>query len=333
MPRQLLLGTGLTIFVALGIFYSNPPVRSQEPFPDTLEAPLPSINNADPGVPGLDTPFSLPNELSDDEFSNLFPETGIRTYHCYVQFMKGKQVTLAFERPGLLIETVLHEGEQVTKDSVIAKLNDESARFAYESAKLEAGNDIDIRFGQKSKELAETELEKAKLSNEIVRNSVVEIEVLRLKLAAERAGLQLEQAQHQQKVNQLTAKEAEAQLKTHSIKAPFDGTVVKLHKFPGEAVNQGDPIIELVNIDKVRIRGMVNVDDLHKIRKGDRVNVRLRSNYTFPGSDNVLQGRLTMINLYLDESIEEVEIWAEVENEGHRLLPGMLAEMQIVPGN
>lgn len=272
-------------------------------------------------------------ELTDDRFRTLFSEEGIRTHFGQVQFIKGKQVTLAFERPGLVTDVVPREGLKVLKGDIIAKLNDEAARYTYESAKLEASNDVDIRFADKSMELAETEYQKAVDSNKRIPNTVVDIEVQRLKLAFERGELQLEQAQHQQKVNKLTAQEAGAQLKTFEIKAPFDGTVVKLHKFVGEAVSQGDPIVELVNIDQVRIKGAVSIQDRHKIKIGDRVQVKIHPIFDYPGTERVFEGRLTMIDLELGDSIDSLDVWAEVDNFDNLLLPGLLTVMQIIPGS
>ena len=51
--------------------------------------------------------------------------------------------------------------------------------------------------------------------------------------------------------------EAQAQLDTFSIRAPFAGVVTRVHRGKGEAVRQGDQVLELVSTQRVRDRKSV----------------------------------------------------------------------------
>lgn len=242
------------------------------------------------------------------------------------------QVELASDRAGVLAEVVAKEGSYVQKGDMVAKLRDETAVAAFRVAEHAAENDIQVRFAKKSADVARVEYDKARLTNQKSTRAVPEVELLRLKLAAERSILQIEQAEHEFRSSQLSRDEAQAQLSTYRIESPFDGFVTEVRKSAGEAVNQGDPILEIVNPNRLRIEGRVHVRDIAKVKPGAYVQVRL----DVPGveigdAQEFLEGKIVFVDVSAQPVTFMVLVWAEVVNRGSTFRPGLTAEMTIDP--
>lgn len=250
---------------------------------------------------------------------------------CRIQLQD--HVTLASGQLGILKEVLPEEGDRIEEGDIVAQLIDDVARAALERAEKEASNDVEIRYAIKAAEVANAEYAKAVDANRRVPGAVPEIEVQRLKLAAERSRLQIEQAQHRFLVARLTAKEAEAALRMFAVTTPFNGTVTRVYKSKGEAVRQGDPILELVNTDKVRVEGYLTTTDMHRVERDDYVSVRL----DIPDIDldierEVFEGRIVFVDPQVQPVTGQVRVWAEVENRRNILRSGLTALMVVEPG-
>ena len=242
------------------------------------------------------------------------------------------QVTLASDRMGILGFVEPDEGDHVEAGQIIAGLRDEIAQATLARAQKESENDVEIRYARKAAEVAQAEYEKALDANQRVRGAVPDIEVRRLKLAAARSVLQIEQAQHQLQINAFTRDEAQAQLETHRVIAPFSGVVTRRFRSKGEAVRQGDPILEVVSTDRVRVEGDVGISDAWRISPGTPVQVRLETLGTVRSSqDLVFEGKVAFIDVTVEPVTRRVRVWAEVANPGNVLRAGLTARMVILP--
>lgn len=241
------------------------------------------------------------------------------------------RVTLASDRPGIIEFVGATEGADVAADEQIAGLKDDVARARLAVAKREAENDIEVRYAVKASEVADAEYEKTlEVNRKLPNGGIPDIEVQRLRLAAQRAELQIEQAQNQFIIAGLNLDQAEAELETYRIFAPFAGVVTKVHKFKGEAVRQGDPIIDIVSTRRVRVEADVGIGDVWSIRKGDPVAVRL----DIPGEElaveqRTFEGKVIFVEVGVHPLTREVRVWAEVDNPDGVLKEGLNARMTI----
>lgn len=71
--------------------------------------------------------------------------------------------------------------------------------------------------------------------------------------------------------------EARANLKDLEIRAPFNATVVVRSAEPGEVVAIGTPIVTLVNLEAVYLRGFVPEHEIGKVKLGQRARVYIDS--------------------------------------------------------
>ncbi|MCC7422169.1 MAG: efflux RND transporter periplasmic adaptor subunit [Planctomycetaceae bacterium] len=258
------------------------------------------------------------------------PTAPIEIARCRIKLID--QVTLASDRSGIISYVEAEEGHEVQEGQKIAGLQDEVAAANLAVAQKKSENDVEIRFSKKAAELAQAEYEKALDANQIVKNAVPDIEVRRLKLAAEKSALQIEQADHQRKLDALNRDQAQAELNTYRVKVPFDGVVTRVFKHKGEAVRQGDPILELASTRRVRVEGDLDIQHLTQVQPGCRVVVQLDiPDVELEIEKETFEGRVEFVDVNVQPVSRQVRIWARVQNRGEILRAGLTARMMITP--
>lgn len=263
------------------------------------------------------------------------PARDVRVPRCLVKLMD--QVGLASDLTGIIDHMDLEEGDHVQAGQVVVKLRDDIAAAALATAEKQATDDTELKYSEKAAEVAQVEYEKTQQLR--VKGATTDNDLRHAKLSAERAVLQIEKAQMQLAINQLTAEEKRAQLAAYSIKAPFDGIITRVYRRPGEAVRQGDHVLELVSTKRLRVEGYVDLKDAIRLRPGDRVEVTLDAS-ALPLAEHVARndqnqpvfdGRVVFIDVSVEPNTQQVRVWAEVTNHDDLLRAGVLATMHIFP--
>lgn len=256
------------------------------------------------------------------------PAIAIRLTGCRVK--PASQVTLSVNQSGVL-HSVPREGDRVDAGQQVILLEDELARASLALAEKEAVNDVETRSAEKASEVARLEHEQALQVNEQLKEVISISELRRAKLKFDTSLLQIEQARHKQAIAALKRDESAAQLKSFRVIAPFIGTVNKVLKYKGEAVRQGEPILELVNTRQLRVEGFLDVGSRRKVTAGDAVRVELEVADGVQADASAF-GKIVFIDSIVQPVTQQVRIWAEVDNRDEVLLPGQTSVMTILPG-
>lgn len=134
------------------------------------------------------------------------------------------------------------------------------------------------------------------------------------------AGVNMQLAQQQAAIADAMASvgQAQAQLtearenrQDLTVKAPFDGTVVTRVAEPGEVITAGTPVITLLDLSKVYLRGFIPEGQIGKVKVGQAAHVYLDSNPTQPVDAYVSridpQATFTPENTYFrDDRVKQV---------------------------
>ena len=245
--------------------------------------------------------------------------------HCRLLFVD--EVHLSSERSGILAEVVT-PGGYVSAGSKVAQLRDNLIHANLAIAEREATNDVEVRFASKVGELSQLKYERAVQANQSLAGTVSELEVRELRLAAEKSLLQLEQAQHQFAIAGLRRNELRETLSQLQITAPLNGFVRNVHKQPGEVVREGEVIAELVNTDRVRVEGYVELKAVSKFQKGTPVLVEI-DRISPDEKRTVMPGRIGFVDVRIEPVTQKVRIWAEVQNFEGMIRDGQTATMRL----
>ncbi|WP_166822342.1 efflux RND transporter periplasmic adaptor subunit [Thalassoroseus pseudoceratinae] len=247
--------------------------------------------------------------------------------NCSLSFVDN--VDLAFQQGGVL-DFIVAEGQQVDENETVAHIQDAVLLASFAVVSRQAENDIEVRYARKASEVQQMEYQRDLRANQSVPGTVSALRVDEQRLAVEKSLLQLEQAENSQAIERLRLKETQERLLQHRLRAPFAGTVRTIHKRRGEAVQEGEPVLELVNSDRVRVEGEIHVSEVSRIRVGMPVTVHL----TYDGiteSDRAIpfSGQVTSIDLKVEPVTLLVKVRAEVKNKNNLLKDGLTADMRI----
>jgi macrolide-specific efflux system membrane fusion protein len=253
-----------------------------------------------------------------------------------------EQVDVPAADAGVLASIDVTEGQVLEEGAQLAKLEDGEARQLVQRAKLEfdisrleATNELKIRYARKTLEVAQAELKRATESIEKYRNSVSQSELDALRLAADGAMLEVQQAEHNLAVGQITAqlKENELQLAINRLKrrqllAPISGVVVQIKRHRGEWVQPGESVVRLVRIDRLRAEGFLSAREALEGLAGCNVTLSL----DLPGKPGAkFPGKIAFVSPEVNPVNGQARFWAEVENVGLALKPGLHASLTIEP--
>ena len=245
--------------------------------------------------------------------------------NCRVSLLQ--RASLAGSRMGVLQNVDVAEGDRVERGQVVATLRDDQAQQALAIATKEMSNSVELRLYKKTSELATLEYSKAVELNRSIPGGFSELDIKKLRLAAEKSVLQIEQADFLQQMAALRKKEAEVILESYRIVAPFSGVVLQVHKQQGEALGSGDAVVEIANFDLMRVEGFVPVAASGKVHAGDPVIVEVAGIESQRPSR--FEGRVKFVSPVVNEVSQEVRVWAEVKNRRNLLKDGLPASMRI----
>ncbi|MCG6957022.1 MAG: efflux RND transporter periplasmic adaptor subunit [Gemmatimonadetes bacterium] len=137
----------------------------------------------------------------------------------------------------------------------------------------------------------------------------------REKIARARSGLEQKQ---------VALRQAELKLARTRVKAPFDGWVANLKVVPGQHVATGTELMTLVDLDPIKVEVQVLEAELGDLRTGRKATVTFAA---YPGER--FEGRIETINPVVDPESRTGRVTVILDNNDHRIKPGMYAEISL----
>jgi len=241
---------------------------------------------------------------------------------------------------GALDALDVREGAQVKPGDVLGQLDQREAILAQRRAELEfelatrqAKNDSKVRLARRGQEVAQAELKRGLDSVEKYRQSVTPSELDTLRLNADTAAIELEQALHDLAMavgsRDLKRNELETsvlRVEHRKIVAPIAGVVVQLKRQRGEWVEPGTPVLRMVRMDRLRAEGFIHARDLADNVLGRPVKLTV----DLPGKpQTAFHGVVTFLSPEVNPVNGQVRVWADIDNPELLLKPGLPASMRI----
>jgi len=263
--------------------------------------------------------------------------------------------------PATVNKVLVAEGDHVKAGQLLVKLDDAEARAqaARALSQLRSAEAAlsGIKAGGTQEEVLTTrsDLVKAQAERDDAQRNLLAIQKLRQSGAASPA--EVEAAQNRQKkaeadvqllqaklngrfsspeVAKVEASAAEAraayaaaqELLHHSnVTAPFAGTVYQLPVKPGSYVNGGDLLVQVANLERVRVRAFVDEPEIGRLAKGQKVEVKWDAT---PG--RIWEGTLTRVptSVTMVGTRTVGEITSEIDNTDRKLLPNVNVNVAII---
>ena len=193
------------------------------------------------------------------------------------------------------ILSIANRGDRVARGGILARLDDRVLQAQYEAAKT---------------------------GFELADDTFNRLEALYADSIISTQDYQSARAQRDQAKAQLDL--TEKQLQDSQIEAPFSGRIEERMIRTGELINPGQPVVRLVNTDRVRILSGIPERYSGEITEGSEVVVNLRA-----VNGNSITSKITYAGNVIDPDTRTYTVEIEVENPGERIKPDMVADLQI----
>jgi len=170
-----------------------------------------------------------------------------------------------------------------------------------------------------------------------------DVDVAKAEIAGKESGLRaaasmvkaaeaaLAASRQEAKKSSAMARQASAEARTAAIlaqyryiRAPFAGKVTLRYQSPGQFVTPSTAILNVVQIDRVRLQANVADKDIARIKVGDPITAHFDKD---PGL--VVNGRVTSVSPLADELARTAVVEAIVPNPGNKLVPGDAVKLRI----
>lgn len=209
---------------------------------------------------------------------------------------------------GPVERTFVDEGQRVREGLLLARINDNSVRDAYLSARsavrtAESALQNAQRNAERSARLAkagalpERDLETA-LQNQT--NAEGALADARARLAS-----------------------AEKQVANTEIRSPINGVVSDREVAAGDVVQIGGAMFTIVDLKTLRLEATVPVEEIDRLKVGTLVE------FGVTGFDRRFSGRIERINPAVDPATRQVRIYVAIPNSEESLVAGLFAEGRV----
>jgi membrane fusion protein (multidrug efflux system) len=117
-------------------------------------------------------------------------------------------------------------------------------------------------------------------------------------------------------------RQAQAEYDRGFVKAPISGRVNDLFVDEGEFIDRGKPLVDLVNVDKIKVNANVPELDVRFLKTGQRVTIRVDA---FPERETV--GTVDFVAYKADPATKTFLVKVVMDNADRDIRPGMIARV------
>lgn len=202
-------------------------------------------------------------------------------------------VIVAAERDGAVESIGPKEGDWLKKGDLIAQIDVDTLKATLE--RCEASADMAESVAERRKNLHQRKM----ISKEA-----------------------LDQALTDKTLATCNLREAKINYEKGFVRAPIDGVIDKLHIDPGEFVNRGQKVAEMVDVRKIRINVQAPEMDVRYIKKGQKTLVTVDA---YPEEKWI--GAIDLVSFKADPVTKTFKTRVVVDNKDLRIRPGMIAHV------
>ncbi|MDR2644152.1 MAG: HlyD family efflux transporter periplasmic adaptor subunit [Planctomycetaceae bacterium] len=236
-------------------------------------------------------------------------------------------------------ETIITEGIHVKKGQFLGKFDDRTLQnqLRIDEAQLNVAiaaeeKIIEIEYAARTVQVAITKVNILKETNKKHAGTIPAIEILLAEHERLQAEANLELCkygiEHERKeetnVRRQTIEATKTNIQIRQLISPIDGVVTKIERAEGEYVREGEPVIEITQLDTLRAVFKVNLTDCSPSQL-DGKNVTVQVKKTKEGNE-IFDGKIVFIDPKVNINTNEYDIYIEIKNQesGNRwkLQPG-----------
>jgi RND family efflux transporter MFP subunit len=250
----------------------------------------------------------------------------------YVSWIEKSSV--AALREGVLDRIELQLGMPVKKGGTIGVLHRDFARLTVAKAQLQADQIGPKQKAEAQEEVAASVCARNKRLNERKPGMVSAEDVAKAEGELKVATAMIKEADENQNIAKAERDLAQQTYEEHTIRAPFDGIVIKRMKEPGMSVRANEAVVEIGNLGRLAVDAYVPLEYAFRVKEDQIVEIQPRLNLPgepLPIERRRFRGKITFVDPEIQPVAENaVRIRAEFENPApFDLKPGLRVQMTI----
>lgn len=185
-----------------------------------------------------------------------------------------REVPISTEVAGRIVSvSPSTEGKHVKAGDILVQLDDSVIQAEVRRAQLEFEQQTEIEFARASLDVAKAQQAQKVSANERRPGSFTPAELRTANLEVTKAEASLNKALGDKLLQEADVAIKRAQLAQYTVRAPFDGMVSELIRYPGNNVRQGDPVMTLTDMSEMRAVVRVPYKERDKLFVGDQVEI------------------------------------------------------------
>ena len=205
-----------------------------------------------------------------------------------------QDVDVSPESVGVIKEVLVTEGQHVTKDQVLARLNTDVLERSIEELQVQLS-------------LAVTNYERQK--NLWDQNIGSEMEYLQAKNNKESL---------EKRINGLNT-----QIEMAEVKSPINGVVDIVYQEKGNIGSPQTPFAKVINTSNIKIYGDISESYLTKVHKGDDVEIR------FPALEKTVEAKINQIGNTIDPNNRTFRVRININNPTNLIKPNLVSVISL----
>jgi membrane fusion protein (multidrug efflux system) len=217
------------------------------------------------------------------------------------------EVTVSSELDGILKTIPVNEGAPVSKEMVLATINDTDFRLNLDNARSA---------------LKQAEASLTNTTSEYQRKETLLKEDLVTKQQFDDVATRLTIAGHDLDRAKTAFSLAQEKLSKTIIRSPLKGVVKEKKASVGDFAKTGSPLLTIIQIDPLKLAFNVAEKDVGALKVGQDVTFTVDS---FPGKE--FKGKLVIIYPQVDERSRTLQVEARVANPDLQLKPGLFSRV------
>jgi membrane fusion protein (multidrug efflux system) len=225
------------------------------------------------------------------------------------QIVARNQAAIAAEVAGRVTELAVDEGDELEAGQLILEIDPEKRELDLRSARaMVAEARAQLDEGERELSRMQTLHDQNIAAKARLEEAQTGAALTRSRLAAAEAKLGV----------------SERAMRDSSVRAPFAGMVARRHVSPGEFVNVGMALVEVVALDPIEIEFNLAERDSARVALGQEVLVRVD-----PFPDETFGATVTVISPTIDARTRTLRVLARIDDSDGRLRPGLFARADL----
>ncbi len=220
------------------------------------------------------------------------------------------KVTVGAPMAEQLVEMYVNEGDRVQAGQPLAKFKDQVLQAAAAYASADVGTQrMNVRVAEAESARAVALFTEGAIAQRDRDNALVALETARARLS-----LAVSQAAN-----------AEDRLRSATLTAPAAGVISKRYVQAGDRVDNGKPVLELVDTRVLQLSASVPTEWLSELRIGRPVLLTVAQL-----DSSAVSGRISRINPTADPATRQIQIYVDVPNPREALVGGLFVSGRVL---